>query len=379
MLSCRICLQADGGRLFYPCRCKAPVHQKCLDAWRTSGINPANLTRCEVCQYHYRIGRGASSVRACTVHMIFYCVAVLFYGIIFFGLAFGFGQLIRQTEILDVVDWGRLTFFKPESTGGFLFLGVCINFFLIGVASTIYLFFLWMTGRLRQRLVAARRMGSWTTGAHQQRRQQADCCRDCCHGWHYKDCDLVDCCYLYCLFGNHNLNVCYPCEACCGLCDHGASGCCECNSCSASCLDCKDCCSCSCGDCGGCGGDDPLTLVFMGILAFLALCLVVLGAFVMLWFVMANVMYGIFLHQRYVKQQIARTWPVQDYDSALDEKLDLENTQPGTNPDQHDETNESMEKGAADVETPKPAAPSQVVMEAKSTPLPLPGEIEKSG
>eukprot|EP00438_Fugacium_kawagutii_P036371 Skav223637 [mRNA] locus=scaffold46:254060:255055:+ [translate_table: standard] len=324
--ACRICLQeddADGnGRLFYPCRCKAPVHQECLDAWRTSGINPANLTRCEVCQYHYHIGKGAP-VRTCTVHLIFYCVAVLFYGILFFGLAFGFGELIRFTEILDLLDGqGQFASFKPESTGGFLLLGVCINFFLIGVGSSIYLFFLWMTGRLRsRRLVAARQIGSWTTVARQQRRRQADCCTDCCYSCNNKCCDPTLGCY-FCLLGN-------PCDVCCARCDDGS--CCEC----AGCMDCKD-----CSNCGG--GDCPL--LFMGFLLFLAFCLVVLGAFVLLCFVMANVMYGMFLHQRYVKQQIARKWPVQDYDSALDERHDIENpTQPAKPAEEHNEPNETKE------------------------------------
>ena len=46
-------------RMLFPCRCQAPVHRSChrlrapyagswrgLDAWRCSGMNPANLTRC---------------------------------------------------------------------------------------------------------------------------------------------------------------------------------------------------------------------------------------------------------------------------------------------------------------------------------------------
>ena len=48
-------------------------------------------------------------------------------------------------------------------------------------------------------------------------------------------------------------------------------------------------------------------------------CLLVLGALVMLWLVLINAMCGIYLHQLYVRERIARKWPVQAYDPALDE------------------------------------------------------------
>ena len=64
---CRICLDAldeeKGSKLFYPCRCKAPVHEGCLQSWRTAGASPANLTRCEVCQYHYRLAEDGSPLK----------------------------------------------------------------------------------------------------------------------------------------------------------------------------------------------------------------------------------------------------------------------------------------------------------------------------
>lgn len=66
-------------------------------------------------------------------------------------------------------------------------------------------------------------------------------------------------------------------------------------------------------------------------------------------------MYGIFLHQLFVKDQIARKWPVQAYDPALDPR-----------------------KTSPDVENPVPAAPvapAQEVM-AESNNNTLPGQIE---
>ena len=58
----------------------------------------------------------------------------------------------------------------------------------------------------------------------------------------------------------------------------------------------------------------------LGVLVFLAVCMIVLGLLVLFWLVMMNVMYGIYLHQLYVKEHLARRWPVQDYDPAKDAK-----------------------------------------------------------
>lgn len=151
MDTCRICLDAcapveEGNDLFYPCRCQAPVHPRCLDAWRTAGMNPANLTRCEVCQYHYRLDTGTKPWQ---IHFVFYFIAV-FQIIFFFLIALGLGRLVRVTNIIEVVDWGRLSFMKPDTSRGWFFLGVCFNCFIIGSAATLYLLYLWVTGRLRR-------------------------------------------------------------------------------------------------------------------------------------------------------------------------------------------------------------------------------------
>ena len=45
--------------------------------------------------------------------------------IVFFGLAIGLGQLVKATNIVEVVDWGRLTFMKPETARGWFFMGIC--------------------------------------------------------------------------------------------------------------------------------------------------------------------------------------------------------------------------------------------------------------
>eukprot|EP00820_Chromera_velia_P028378 Cvel_11634.t1-p1 / transcript=Cvel_11634.t1 / gene=Cvel_11634 / organism=Chromera_velia_CCMP2878 / gene_product=E3 ubiquitin-protein ligase MARCH7, putative / transcript_product=E3 ubiquitin-protein ligase MARCH7, putative / location=Cvel_scaffold737:888-1744(-) / protein_length=58 / sequence_SO=supercontig / SO=protein_coding / is_pseudo=false len=49
---CRVCQDGDG-ELIVPCDCKGSVkyvHRQCLDKWRSSGVNPMSLTRCEICK-----------------------------------------------------------------------------------------------------------------------------------------------------------------------------------------------------------------------------------------------------------------------------------------------------------------------------------------
>ena len=42
--------------------------------------------------------------------------------------------------------------------------------------------------------------------------------------------------------------------------------------------------------CGGCGGDNPFAVVLLGLMVFLAVCLIVLGMLVLFWLVLVNVM-----------------------------------------------------------------------------------------
>ena len=75
-------------------------------------------------------------------------------------------------------------------------------------------------------------------------------------------------------------------------------------------------------------------------------------------------MYGIFLHQLFVKDQIARKWPVQAYDPALDPRKtspDVENPVPAV--------------PAVPAAPAAPVAPAQEVM-AESNNNTLPGQIE---
>eukprot|EP00435_Cladocopium_sp_Y103_P048029 s100_g14.t1 len=183
----------------------------------------------------------------------------------------------------------------------------------------------------------------------------------CCHGCKCHQCDLHDACFWFCIFGDRS--ICCPCEACCGLCDEGCFRCCECNCGGGRGIDCKgcDCGNCNCDGCCSCecgGSDNPFAVVLLGIMVFLAVCLIVLGMLVLFWLVLVNVMYGIFLHQLFVKEQIARKWPVQAYDPALD---------PG-------------KASSADVENPKepepPAPPAQEMMAESNGPKTLPGQIE---
>jgi hypothetical protein len=54
---CRICYDqgTDTNPLFRPCRCQSLIHRECLEHWRYSDIENRHLSRCEVCQYEYRL------------------------------------------------------------------------------------------------------------------------------------------------------------------------------------------------------------------------------------------------------------------------------------------------------------------------------------
>ncbi|CAL1165679.1 unnamed protein product [Cladocopium goreaui] len=309
MDTCRICLDAcapveEGNDLFYPCRCQAPVHPRCLDAWRTAGMNPANLTRCEVCQYHYRLDTGTKPWQ---IHFVFYFIAV-FQIIFFFLIALGLGQLVRVTNIIEVVDWGRLSFMKPDTSRGWFFLGVCFNCFIIGSAATLYLLYLWVTGRLRRAAEDTRARRSitseWWTTARQSRHRSRDCLRDCCHG-------SDDSCLLYCYLVSPDC-YCYGCEACCGSCDAQCTECCQC------CFDCNGCAEMpTCDMCGDCG-ENPCLIALLGLVMILAVVLLFIGMFVMFWTIIINLLYGIWLNQNYLREIVAGRYKVLEYNPQYD-------------------------------------------------------------
>ena len=114
--------------------------------------------------------------------------------ILFFAIAAGLGQIVRISNVIEIVDWGRpgskawcfcmgslnamlsrLSFMKPvlalafhecasngclrvwhntsvfvyaeDTTRGWFFLGVCFNSFVIGLSATIYLVYAFLSGR----------------------------------------------------------------------------------------------------------------------------------------------------------------------------------------------------------------------------------------
>ena len=51
---CRICLESNNEKLLYPCKCKFPVHKKCLVKWIKSTSN--NIpNKCEICKTKYDV------------------------------------------------------------------------------------------------------------------------------------------------------------------------------------------------------------------------------------------------------------------------------------------------------------------------------------
>lgn len=49
---CHICLENNGKELIYPCKCKFPVHKKCLIKWLNSDAN-TTPSKCEICRSNY--------------------------------------------------------------------------------------------------------------------------------------------------------------------------------------------------------------------------------------------------------------------------------------------------------------------------------------
>ena len=49
---CRICLENDRTKLIFPCKCKFPVHKKCLIKWIKSTCNTYPNV-CEICKTEY--------------------------------------------------------------------------------------------------------------------------------------------------------------------------------------------------------------------------------------------------------------------------------------------------------------------------------------
>lgn len=275
-------------------------------------MNPANLTRCEVCHYHYQLGQGIKPWR---IHTIFYVIAIVQI-ILFFAIGAALGAIVRATNIVEVVDWGRLSFMKPDTDRGWFFLGVCFECFIIGVASTIFIIVQWLRGRYRRlaRHTTQRRSGfganttTWTLSARQNRTRSRDCMRDCCHG-------SDDSCLVYCYLVGPDC-YCMPCEACFGSFDAQCTQCCECMNCGDGCTDMPSC------DCGGgeCGGDNPCMVVVIGCFMAAAVALLFIGMFVMFWTILVNVIYGFWLNQRYVRDVVANRWRIQEYNPKLDDQ-----------------------------------------------------------
>mmetsp|Transcript_33545 Transcript_33545/g.41285 ORF Transcript_33545/g.41285 Transcript_33545/m.41285 type:complete len:394 (-) Transcript_33545:237-1418(-) len=308
MDACRFCLESksEDDELFYPCRCQAPVHRRCLNSWRTAGMNPANLTRCEVCQYHYRFQNGS---RPIAIHFLFYAIAIVQI-VLFFAIALGLGQLVRATNVVEVVDWGRLSFMKPDTDRGWFFLGICFNSFIIGTAATIYLLYLCLSGKLRRQAAETRQRRSitseWWDTARNSRRRSRDCLRDCCYSQEeslFLYCYCVPDCYCYC------------CEACCGSFDAQCTECCSCvTDCDGGC-----CTDMPTSDCGGdCGGENPCIIVALLFAMVVAIILLFVGMFVMFWTILINLLYGVWLNQNFLREVVANRYEVLEYNRQYD-------------------------------------------------------------
>jgi len=271
-------------------------------------MNPANMTRCEVCHYHYRFAEGT---RTWHIHLLLYSL-VLLQIIVFFGLAIGLGQVVKATNIVEAVDWGRLSFMKPDTARGWFFMGICCNFFLVGLAATLYVVISAIEARCNKRRARPKRKkdSPWSNSARSARQSASDCCSDCCYGMDTN-------CLIYCHLYSPNYSCCYCCEACCGLCDSGCDNCADCCKSGGGSGNCCDCGGCGCNDfCGG--NDNPFVVVLLFAFAFLLAVLLVIGMLVLFWAVLVNTFYGIWLYQSYMRELAAKRHKVLPYDAEKD-------------------------------------------------------------
>ncbi|CAE8638314.1 unnamed protein product, partial [Polarella glacialis] len=296
---CRICLeQGDDevtGELFAPCRCKGGtkyVHRRCLDTWRSTGMNPSNLTRCEVCHYKYRFAGGTGTWRV----QVFYLGILLAEIVAFVVVALLVGYALKESKFLDTFDFGRLRMFKPESGKGWFTAGCLFNCFCIGSCAVLVTISKCVFGLHRgseapnARKTRQEPHSNWVDQGRRERTRRHDCC------------DI-------CLFGYYPFWGCYcPAEDCCFACDN----CCNCD-CSSSDCGCDGCCS------GGGGGDaDICCVVVIPLLMVVAVVIMIIGALVFFWAIFFNIFYVVHVHGSYLRQRAAELYAVLEYDASKD-------------------------------------------------------------
>merc|ERR1719464_1239074 len=84
------------GGLLRPCRCASKVHIKCLNQWWSTGINPLNLTRCEVCLYRYKYHGCGTPFRVRRRYWTWLCFDVA----VFAALAVMWGLIIEKSRTI---------------------------------------------------------------------------------------------------------------------------------------------------------------------------------------------------------------------------------------------------------------------------------------
>jgi len=190
---CRICLlrghEDELGQLISPCLCKNDdtlkptagelVHQSCLDAWRATGLNPRNLTRCELCHALYGLPDGTTARQ---VHTVVWC-ALLVQGMVFLVLATVIGYIVSSSLDFELFNQtlGSLNFFVQ---------GIIVTCYILGVVALgqCVVNRCMLHGRpegtilLRMRETGARRR-TWLARGRNWRDHSCDCC-DCCPGYY---------------------------------------------------------------------------------------------------------------------------------------------------------------------------------------------------
>lgn len=330
-----------------PCECKgaeALVHQSCLNAWRTSGLSPGNLTRCEVCGARYKL-RGFGRHRGVVSYV--YWMIILSEIAAFFLLSCAVGLAAKESEIMDTFADGT---YAPDSNAAWFTGGLVGSTFLLAAVAGIYLLvrIVCLKGELHNAKKQTRKTEEgWIVDARKKRSSRG-CCEDCCSDCRCTGCE--DACLWGC-FLHDCCNMWRGCNACCDCCEGVAL-------CNGDCLDSSG----GCGDCGNCDckndlckeGSEVVVVILMVAAVVILVALMVIAFLLFFWSFAFIVVWGLIVHNTFIKTTLANLWPVQNGEKAWEQAAGH-----GAAPPEDDEKNGL--RSAAIAET---NIPGQLVMEA---------------
>lgn len=271
--------------------------------WRAAGINPSNLTRCEICHYRYKFFGQGSTLRLQT----WFLGAALGEIIAFLVIAAAVGWALKTSDLLDEYDLGRLYFMKPERKRDYFLAGCLFIFWCIGVLATLKALarMIWgVSAREHSRRLLVQKTTSSPssfvqTGMHRRQRN-----------WDCLDCgDLYLCLWLQASDASPPINCCEGCCVYCTTCFDGFDG--TCTGCSGN----ADLSGVGCDD--ECGGGIAAAIIFVVVVV-----IALIGVFVFFGAIFLNVWYAFSRHYTDIREDTAERFVVRPYEGDPDEQME---------------------------------------------------------